>query len=101
MFPNGNIGKKRVNWIRINKPSINYSKSEFMIITKKQFKHKFEIVIEDNKIKQKSFEKYLGVLIDDKLNWKHQLKQICSKLQKVRGHIKNIITLKTTSINRQ
>ena len=43
--------------MRINKPSINYSKSEFMIITKKQFKHKFEIVIEDNKIQQKSKNK--------------------------------------------
>ena len=44
--------QKIINWMRINKLSINYSKSEFMIITKKQFKHKFEVVIEDNKIKQ-------------------------------------------------
>ena len=51
-----------------------------MIITKKQFKHKFEVVIEDNKIKQKSFVKDLGILIDDKLNWKHQVKQICLKI---------------------
>ena len=44
--------QKIINWMRINKLSINYSKSEFMIIAKKQFKHKFEVVIEDNKIKQ-------------------------------------------------
>ena len=72
--------QKIINWMRINKFSINYSKSKFMIITKKQFKHKFEIVIEDNKINQKSFVKYLGILIDDKLNSKHQVKQICSKI---------------------
>ena len=60
--------QKIINWMRINKLSINYSKSEFMIITTKQFKHKFEVIIEDNKIKQKSFVKYLGILIDDKLN---------------------------------
>ena len=42
-----------------------------MIITKKQFKHKFEVVVEDNKIKQKSCVKYLSILLDDKLNWKH------------------------------
>ena len=53
--------QKIINWMRINKLSIHYSKSEFMIITKKQFKHKFEVVIEDNKIKQKSFVKYLGI----------------------------------------
>ena len=53
--------QKIINWMRINKLSINYSKSEFMIITKKQFKHKFEIVMEDNKIKQKSFVKCLGI----------------------------------------
>ena len=69
--------QKIINWIRINKLSINYCKSEFMTITKKQFKHKFEVIIEDNKIKQKLSVKYLGILIDDKLNWKHQVKQIC------------------------
>ena len=36
--------QKIINWMRINKLSINYSKSEFMIITEKQFKHKFEIL---------------------------------------------------------
>ena len=46
--------QKIINWMRINKLSINYSKSETMIIIKKQFKPKFEIVIEDNKIQQKS-----------------------------------------------
>ena len=44
--------EKIINWMRINKLSINYSKSEFMIITKKQFKHKFEIGIEDNELQQ-------------------------------------------------
>ena len=90
--------QKIINWMRINKLSINYSKSEFMIITKKQFKHKFEVVIEDNKIKQKLFVKYLSILIDDKLNWKHQVKQICSKI--ARGswalyHIRNYVDKQT------
>ena len=44
--------QKIINWMRINKLSINYSKSEFMIITKKKFKHKFEVVVEEDKIKQ-------------------------------------------------
>ena len=90
--------QKIINWIRINKLSINYSKSEFMIITKKPFKHKFEVVIEDNKIKQKSFVKYLGILIDDKLNWKHQVKQICSKIARgscVLYHIRNCVDKQT------
>ena len=86
--------QKIINWMRINKLSINYSKSEFMIITKKQFKHKFEVVIENNKIKQKSFLKYIGILIDDKLNWKHQVKQICSNIARglwAQYHIKNYV----------
>ena len=90
--------QKIINWMRINKLSINYSKSEFMIITKKQFKHKFEAVIEDNKIQQKSFVKYLGILRDDKLNWKPQVKRICSKI--ARGswalyHIRNYVDKQT------
>ena len=90
--------QKIINWMRINKLSINYSKLEFRAITKKQFKHKFEVVIEDNKIKQKSFVKYLGILIDHKLNWKHLVKQICSKI--ARGswalyHIRNYVDKQT------
>ena len=93
--------QKIIKWKRINKLSINYSKSEFMIITKKQFKHKFEVVIEDNKTNQKSFVKYLGILIDDKLNWKHQVKQICSKI--ARGswalyHLRNYVDKQTVKM---
>ena len=61
-----------------------------MIITKKQFKHKFEVVIEDNQIKQKSFVKYLGILIDDKLN--------CSKIAMgswALYHIRNYVDKQT------
>ena len=42
--------------------------------------------------------KYLGILIDDELNWKYQVKQICSKI--ARGswapyHIRNYVDKQT------
>ena len=42
--------------------------------------------------------KYLGILIDDKLNWKHQVKQICSKIASgswALYHIRNYVDKQT------
>ena len=38
------------------------------------------ISIDNNPIKQSHHIKYLGVLIDDNLNWKQQIKEQCSKI---------------------
>ena len=54
----------------MNKLSINFNKTEFMVVTTKQNKPELKVSIDNNPIKQSHHVKYLGVLIDDNLNWK-------------------------------
>jgi len=63
--------------MRLNKLSINFSKTEFMVVTKKK---KYSLSKIENEMKQQSVIKYLGVLIDDKVSWKPQIKEQHSKV---------------------
>ena len=77
-----NINDELVNaskWFKVNKLSINFNKTEFMVVTTKQNKPELKVSIDNNPIKQSHHIKYLGVLIDDNLNWKQQIKEQCSR----------------------
>ena len=56
------------NWFKVNKLSINFNKTEFMVVTTKQNKPELKVSIDNNPIKQSHHIKYLGVLIDDNPN---------------------------------
>ena len=68
------------DWMKINKLTINYDKTKFMIITQKKKKTQSEVKIEKNTIEEVSQIKYLGVFFDEKLSWKKHIQYIYSKL---------------------
>jgi len=58
-------------WMKINRLSINYNKTEFLVIANRKIGRKqLKIRIDDHEITQKAEARYLGILIDDKINWK-------------------------------
>ena len=71
---------KFLNYLNINKLTINKDKTTYMITSKQKFTHKFEIKVGNQVLSQHKESKYLGVIIDDKLTWK-------SHLQKARGKL--------------
>ena len=70
------------NWMKLNQLSINYNKTEYVVITNKKEKPTFSLSlhIDENVITQSHCVKYLGVLIDSSLNWKPQIQKVCTKL---------------------
>ena len=60
--------------------SINFNKTEYMVVTTKHNKPELKVSIDNNPIKQSHHIKYPGVLIDDNLTWKQQIKEQCSKV---------------------
>ena len=80
--------RKINNWININKLTINYKNSCFMLVTNKQIDiSNFKICINQNLISITDNMKYLGVHLDDKLSWKTHINNLCFKLSKVSGII--------------
>ena len=73
-----NINKWRIS----NKLSINFSKSNYMVFTRKKTNLNLNLTMEDNKLIRVNKIKYLGVILDEKLNWKDHINYLTNKISK-------------------
>ena len=76
-----------VSSLLANKLSLNASKSNFFIIGPKKVIKTINLSINNEKLKQENYTKYLGIIIDEKLNWKQHIKQVNIKISKGIGII--------------
>ena len=67
------------SWMKINKLTINNTKTKYVIITNKK-KLNYTVKIDQTTIKQSKCIKYLEVLLDDSLNWKPKIEKVSSTL---------------------
>ena len=75
--------KKLDTWFKVNKLSLNVSKTNYMIFGKgKRTLNDYHVYINNVEIEQVSSTKFLGVLIDDKLNWQKQITHVQTKIAK-------------------
>ena len=76
-------------WFKANKLHLNINKTNFI-----HFGHRkpdnANLSIDNTPIKQLSETKFLGVIIDERLNWSHHIMHISTKLQRVIGTISRI-----------
>lgn len=68
------------NWFKMNKMKLNINKTKCMVLNGNIVN--CNITIDNNFIEQISEIKYLGVIIDSKLNFKTHLDYICKKIAK-------------------
>ena len=80
--------KKIDQWMKLNKLTINYQKSCYMLIRKKSIKTtNFQLNIDHHPIELKNSIRYLGVQLDKELTWKTHIDNLVKKLSKVCGMI--------------
>ena len=77
-------------WFRLNKLSLNVSKTNFMIFCKKKIQTNCSIYFDGERIERVSETKFLGIIIDDKLSWKNHVSYLCKKLQKSMGILRKV-----------
>jgi hypothetical protein len=72
---------KLCEWCDLNYMKINVAKTKILLITPPR-KPTMELLIkiEMNKLQQVTEFKYLGVLIDEKMNWNSQYDEVCKKM---------------------
>ena len=73
---------KQKKWFALNKLSLNITTTNYMIFCKTKYKDNIQISIGNKLIDKVNETKFLGVIIDDKLNWQSHIKQIVTKLHK-------------------
>ena len=79
---------KIYTWVRVNKLSLNIDKTNFMLFTPKGFSRKMDCIsIDGRRIEEVKQTKFLGVILDYKLNWHAHCEYICGKISKGIGII--------------
>ena len=73
---------KLSEWFAVNKLSLNLSKTNFMLFTNCRIEQNVNISINNCEIDMVYKTKFLGVVIDSKLNWKDHVAMVKSKLSK-------------------
>ena len=89
---------KLYNWLTTNKLTLNIKKSNFVIFSpaQRKFTYQPKIMIFDNEqnknvaLECKEFIKYLGILIDSHLTWKHHIDHIAIKISRTVGLISKL-----------
>ena len=81
--------KLMTKWLRLNKLSLNASKTELIFFHSQRHKLDYDnITIKLNrriKLKPVDFVKYLGMLIDKYLSWDFHINQLCKSLSRANG----------------
>ena len=74
-------------WLNVNRLSLNIDKTNFIVSHpyNKPRKKCITIKIINKAIKEKEYIKYLGVLIDSTLSWKHHVSNISKKISRSIG----------------
>ena len=75
------LDKLRI-WFAVNKLSLNVSKTNFMLFSNCKIKDIVDIKINNCDVERVYVTKFLGVLIDHKLNWKEHIVKVNTKLCK-------------------
>ena len=73
---------KVIKWLAVNKLILNVAKTHSMLFTLKRNQNKLAIKINNTYLEEKTVTSFLGVQIDNKLNWKSHITHICNKINK-------------------
>ena len=86
------------DWVDCNGLKLNLKKTNYMIFTSNKLyrQHDFNITIANTEIKRTAESKFLGVIINEKMNWNSHIAAIRQKMSRYIGvmyKLKNIIPL--------
>ena len=85
--------EKLNNWLKLNHLTLSISKSKFMIIGSSQRLNKIDSIsfkVDNIDLDEVSSFKYLGIVINNRLNWQDHVDQMFSKINKKLGLLKRI-----------
>ena len=76
------------NWFKSNKLTLNLDKTSYrpMVFSPRRI-FSIKLLLNDVEIEKGHACKYLGIYLDDQLNWKHHIDHICKKTCKIYRNI--------------
>ena len=81
-----NIALSRLqDWFIANKLTLNVEKTCFSLLSNKRSIPNLTLTLNDQKVDKVHIARYLGMYLDDNLNWAHHVDYIVNKLVKLKG----------------
>ena len=74
--------EKVLDWLLANKLIINLNKTHSMLFTNKRVERKINIRAKNTTLEQKTECKFLGVIVDENINWKSHVNHVTNKISK-------------------
>ena len=74
-----------LKWVDSNGLALNLKKTTYMIFSRRRIDSNFNLLIANTHIQRKSEARFLGVIIDEKLNWSSHIKAVKSKMSRYIG----------------
>ena len=75
--------KKLSLWLNVNRLALNVGKTNFVIFRgKKKVYHNVTLILNRKALEQKDHVKYLGVFMDEHLNWKYHISHVIKKISR-------------------
>ena len=73
------------SWFKLNKLSLSISKSSFVLFhgrRKERHRNITTLKVDNESIPRTNHVKYIGLYLDEELNWAHHIKELCASLTK-------------------
>ena len=79
--------KKVKKWLDANRPSLNIDKTNFVVFHPPRVKIPEPVIVKfgRKKIQRENRVKFLGILLDATLSWKHHINELSKKLSRTLG----------------
>ena len=85
---------KLSSWLNANKIALNVEKTEYIIFKSRfKFPGDLNLFLNGRKLSPSSSLKYLGVLLDEHLNWDQHISNLCCKLRRANGVLSKFVTM--------
>ena len=70
-----------MDWFRANSLTLNVEKTKYLLFAPTNKKKTINLMIDNCIIKPSNHTKFLGVILDDKLEWTHHVKNVLTKMK--------------------
>ena len=73
-------------WLKVNKLSLNFKETHFIVFTKREkFNESIKLLIDNQTIEEARRTKFLGVIIDKNITWKYHINYVAGKVSRAIG----------------
>ena len=88
------------HWLNANKISLNSKKTEYLLFRNKKKVFNLKLKLNGQRLYPNQFIKYLGIYLDENLNWKKHISVLSSKLRRANGALSKLRHFTTPEILR-